>query len=162
MILSRPHNYRDNRDSVTAHSVRSDFTGLAIAAFIAWKLTVNSATNKVHRPAMTNTDQWIFILYAKSSSHLFMKYQATGNAMIEATRVSFRKSFDNNATTFGTEAPKTFRTPISFVLFSAINALRPNKPRQAMKIENAANMLNILPSLCSERYCASNASSKKL
>jgi hypothetical protein len=34
MLLPRPDSYRDNRDSIIAHSVRSDFTGLAMAALI--------------------------------------------------------------------------------------------------------------------------------
>ena len=34
MISPRPDIHRDNRDSVTAHSVRSDFTGFAMAARI--------------------------------------------------------------------------------------------------------------------------------
>src|SRR4030095_12096194 len=91
------------------YSVRNDFIGLAIAAFIAWKLTVNNAINKVQIQAMRNTVKLIFILYAKSSSHLFIHHHAIGKAMKAATSVSFKKSFDNNVTTPGTEAPKTLR-----------------------------------------------------
>src|SRR6188474_2067770 len=144
------------------HSVLKDFTGLAIAAFIAWKLTVNNAISKVHRPAIRNTVQLILILYAKSSSHLFIHHHAIGKAMKAATNVSFKKSFDNKVTTFGTEAPKTLRTPISLILRSAIYALSPNKPRQAMKRESAVNIPKILPIRCSERYNASNEASRKL
>src|SRR4030095_5973487 len=144
------------------YSVRNDFIGLAIAAFISWKLTVNNAINKVHRPAMRNMVQLIFILYAKSSSHLFIHHHAIGKAMTAATNVSFKKSFDNKVTTFGTEAPKTLRTPISLILRSAMYALNPNKPRQAMKSESPVNMLKILPIRCSERYNASNEASRKL
>ncbi len=37
-----------------AHSVRNDFTGLAIAAFIAWKLTVTNAIAIANNPAIKN------------------------------------------------------------------------------------------------------------
>ena len=39
------------------HSVRKLFTGLAIAALIAWKLIVMNAINAAINPAMTNTHQ---------------------------------------------------------------------------------------------------------
>lgn len=39
------------------HSLLKLFTGLAIAAFIAWKLTVASATNNASIPASTKTHQ---------------------------------------------------------------------------------------------------------
>ena len=147
---------------ILLYSVRKLLTGFEIAALIAWKLTVNNATTKVLRPAMMNTVQLIFILYAKSSSHLFIHHHAIGKAMTAAMSVSFKKSFDNNITTFGTEAPKTLRTPISLILRSAIYALSPNKPRQAMKRESAVNIPKILPIRCSERYNASNEASRKL
>ena len=126
--------------------------GLTIAALIALKLTATNAISKDEHAATMNIHQFIVIRYAKSCSHLFIKYQATGNASTEAINVSFTKSLDNNVTTLGTEAPNTFLTPISFVLFSAMNALKPNKPKQAMKIESAANTLKMLPNLFSERY----------
>ena len=47
-----------------AHSVRSDFTGFAIAAFIAWKLTVINAINKAVIPAKANTHHSITVLYS--------------------------------------------------------------------------------------------------
>jgi hypothetical protein len=40
---------------VLIYSVLKFFTGLAIAAFIAWKLTVISAINNATDPAATNT-----------------------------------------------------------------------------------------------------------
>ena len=54
---------RDDRDSVSAHSVLSDFTGFAIAAFIAWKLTVSKAIKIAITPAIKNIHQLIIILY---------------------------------------------------------------------------------------------------
>src|SRR5687768_2198487 len=63
------------------YSVLKLFTGLAIAAFIAWKLIVNNAINNAIAPAAANTHQLILILYAKSSSHLFINHQDRGTAM---------------------------------------------------------------------------------
>ncbi len=37
-----------------AHSLRSDFTGLAKAAFTLWKLTVKNAMSTAPKPAPTN------------------------------------------------------------------------------------------------------------
>lgn len=42
-------------DTVTTHSVRNDFTGFAIAAFIDWKLIVNNAISNAATPATIKT-----------------------------------------------------------------------------------------------------------
>src|SRR5436190_22153654 len=97
------------------YSVRNDFTGLAIPALKAWKPIVIKAMNMANAPAIINTHQPIEIRYAKSCNHLFMKYQASGAAMIKAITTSFKKSFDNNFTITGKVAPRTFRIPIYFV-----------------------------------------------
>ena len=39
------------------HSVRSDFTGFAIAALIAWKLMVTNAITAANKPAAIKTHQ---------------------------------------------------------------------------------------------------------
>ena len=44
-----------HRGSPMSHSVRSDFTGLAIAAFIAWKLIANRVISTTTNPVTTNT-----------------------------------------------------------------------------------------------------------
>jgi len=72
-----------------------------IAALIALKLTAINAINKDEHAAKMKIHQFIVIRYAKSCSHLFIKYHATGNASTEAIKVSFTKSLDNNATTPG-------------------------------------------------------------
>ena len=43
------------------YSVLKLFTGFAIAAFIAWKLTVINAINTATNPANTNTHQLILV-----------------------------------------------------------------------------------------------------
>ena len=49
--------------SIVTHSVRNDFIGLAIAAFIAWKLTVNKVINNAPPIAMANTYHVISVRY---------------------------------------------------------------------------------------------------
>ncbi len=46
----------------TIHSVLKLSTGFAIAAFIAWKLTVSNAINIAATPAIKNIHQLILIL----------------------------------------------------------------------------------------------------
>src|SRR5258706_11020768 len=102
------------------YSVRNELTGLAIAALMAWKLTVNKATASATNPAAINIHQPIVILYAKSSNHLCINHHASGKANTAEIITSLRKSFDNMETILVTVAPSTFLTPISFVLCSAI------------------------------------------
>ena len=45
------------------HSVRNDFTGLAMAAFIAWKLTVINEMMTDKKPANAKTHQLILTRY---------------------------------------------------------------------------------------------------
>ena len=45
-----------------SHSVRRDSTGFAIAALIAWKLTVIKAMNTANAPAIANIHQLICTL----------------------------------------------------------------------------------------------------
>src|SRR6187401_1101998 len=116
------------------HSVRSDFTGLAMAALIAWKLIVTNAINKADAPASINIHQPMFTLNAKSRNHVFIAHHANGKATILESKMSLRKLFDNNRTIPDTEAPKTFLTPISFVRWIVANMVSPNKPRQATKM----------------------------
>ena len=61
----------------------------------------------------------IVIRYAKFCNHLFMAYQAVGQAKIFAAKTSRVNSLDNKRTIPGTEAPWTFLTPISFLRCSA-------------------------------------------
>ena len=68
----------------------------AVAAFIAWMLTVTNAINKAILPANKNIHQFKFILYAKPSSHLFMKKYPTGHAITLAISTDIKNSFDNN------------------------------------------------------------------
>ena len=64
-----------NRD-ITAknHSLRKDFTGLASAAFMLWKLTVKNATAIAPAPAATNiTRRELWCSSANMPANMYMK-----------------------------------------------------------------------------------------
>jgi hypothetical protein len=65
------------------YSVRNDFTGLANAAFIAWKLTVSNAIVNAANIAIPNTHQLMLTLYGKSFNQLFIAHHAMGKAIRE-------------------------------------------------------------------------------
>src|SRR4249920_1319510 len=115
------------------YSFRKDFTGLASAAFTAWKLMVSKATRAANRPATAKIHHGIPVRYAKSFSQLCMAYQAIGNAITAAIATNFKKSFDNNCTMLLVFAPNTFRMPISLIRCVIAKADKPNNPRQAIK-----------------------------
>jgi len=48
---------------------------------------------------------------------------------------SFKKSLESMVVISVIDAPKTFRIPISLIRWLAVNAERPNKPRQLIIIE---------------------------
>ena len=73
-----------------------------------------------------------------------------GQATIEASATSFRKSSDNNLTMLLVLAPSTFRIPISRMRWVMVNADNPNRPRQAMKMAMLAKMVKMVPCLCSD------------
>ena len=58
-----------------------------------------------------------------------MLHQAIGKAMTAAMTTNRIYSLESIKTIPCTEAPSTFRTPISFVRLSAVYAARPNSPR---------------------------------
>src|SRR5687768_18236676 len=85
------------------YSVLKLFTGLASAAFIAWKLTVINAINMAAVPAITNAVQPICILNAKSCNHLFTPQYANGAAIAIEMQTMIKKSFVSNDTILETE-----------------------------------------------------------
>src|SRR5664279_2915142 len=64
-----------------SYSVLKLFTGFAIAAFIAWKLTVINAMMIEAIPPIRNSHQLISILNVKFCNHRFIKYHANGVAI---------------------------------------------------------------------------------
>lgn len=59
-------------------------------------------------------------------------------------------SFDNTKEREATEAPITFRIPISFVRCSAVKAANANRLKLAMKMARPENTPNIWPMRCSD------------
>src|SRR4029078_4417175 len=90
------------------YSVRRLFTGLAIAALVAWKLIVRNAIRIAVRTGAINTPAPICILYAKSFNHAFMAHQVTGTEIIKAIPTNNKNSFDTSSRTCCTDAPNTF------------------------------------------------------
>ncbi len=70
-------------------------------------------------------------------------------AMSMEMAVSLRKSFESIDQRLITPAPRTFRTPISFVRCSATKAARPKRPRQEMKMARTVKTAARLPMRCS-------------
>src|SRR3954467_2222538 len=69
-------------------------------------------------------------------------------AIKQAIITSNTKSTDTMLHKLYTDAPSTLRTPISFVLCSAIKDASPNNPRQEMNMARKAKMDDSLP-ICS-------------
>src|SRR4030095_12353635 len=101
----------------------------------------------------------MFILKAKSFNHIFISHQAIGEAITIAIKTSFTKSFERSAATLETEAPSTFRTPISFVCCETATIVKPNNPRQEIKMRSMENITDKLVNCRSVLYCLSNSSS---
>src|SRR5579862_1725501 len=116
--------------------------------------------NIARAPANGNNHQLIWTRYAKFCSHLLIKYQAAGQARAKATATSTRKSVDNSLMILVTDAPTTFRIPISLVLLSTINAVRPNRPRQAMIMATLVMYRKTALKRCSDRYWFAKVSSR--
>src|SRR3954462_12448435 len=97
-------------------------------------LIVRNAIRKAAVQASTMIQIEKGALYAKLCSQLFTKYHATGEAIKNEMTTSFKKSFDSSPTMPAVLAPSTLRIPISFMRCSTLKVVRPNKPRQEIKI----------------------------
>src|SRR4051812_9426687 len=81
-----------------SHSVLKLFTGFAVAALNVLTHSIKSAIKNIITPPAKNIHQLKLVLYAKFCSHVFAPYHAIGIAMMNATAISFKKSFDSNIT----------------------------------------------------------------
>ena len=91
--------------------------------------------------------------YAKPCSQLFISHHDTGKANSNEIKINRKKSADSMVVIFITDAPITFLTPISFLLFCAVKAANPNKPRHEIIIANAAKYFDNADTLVSVLYC---------
>lgn len=73
-----------------------------------------------------------------------------GSVTITANATSLTKRLDNKSRRSATEAPSTFRIPISFVRWAMVSDTRPNSPRQEMKIERPEKTPSSVDSRSSE------------
>jgi hypothetical protein len=116
---------------------------------MAWILMVKNAINKAVAQPVRMIQIVNGALYAKPSSHLLMKYHASGAATKKDMLTSVRKSLDKRETIPVVLAPSTFRMPISLVRCSTLNVVRPNNPRQEIKMAIIVKYLIIAASLSS-------------
>src|SRR3569833_32550 len=123
----------------TAYSLLKLLTGLANAAFMAWKLIVTKAIIIADKADTTNTPAPMLTRYSYFSSQFTIKYNASGDAITQLISTSTTKSRDNNIHTWAIDAPSTLRIPTSLVRCSATYAARPNKPRHEINMARAAN-----------------------
>src|SRR6202012_240820 len=143
------------------YSVFKLLTGLAIAALTVWKLSVNKAVNSIPAPLKINIHQLIGVRSAKSCIHLFITYQAIGVATTNDNKISITSSVDNKVTIWATVAPRTLRTPISFVRRLVVNIANPSNPRQLIKTDKPVAHESRLDICCSLSYIFAIDSSKK-
>ena len=78
---------------------------------------------------------------------------ATSNQS-ECETTIFKKSEENNWTMLHTEAPSTFRIPISFFLRSEVNIAKPNNPKQVINIAKNENIPKTFPNFISALNCS--------
>src|SRR6185503_15518464 len=114
---------------------------------------VNNVISITDSPAITNTKGVMLMRYAKPCSQLCIIHHDTGNAINKEMPTSFKKSFDNIVVMLVTDAPTTFLIPISFLLFCAVKAAKPNKPRQEIIMAKPAKYFDNADTLVSVSYC---------
>src|SRR5579863_4029737 len=146
---------------MTAYSDLKLLIGLAIAALMAWKLTVASAIRMDIAPARPKIHHSIWMRYANFSSQLFIEIQAMGIATTRASSTRRINSPDNCTNRTPTLAPSTFRILISLARRSAVNIARPRRPMQDIKIAKTAKALESCFTTCSLRYKRWYSSSEK-
>jgi len=98
-----------------------DFLKLVLVAFIvatpaAWWAMSTWLKDYSHHVAFSGG----FVMAGLLSFGSCIAHHAAGVATINATKTNFRKSFESKALMPATDAPSTFRTPISFMRFSAM------------------------------------------
>ena len=104
--------------TLNRYSFLIDFTGFARAVLIVLYPTVTIDTSRAATPATKNVIQWSSIWYANSLSHWFIKKYASGQAITFAITMTKKNCFKIKLTILTTDAPRIFRTPISFVRYN--------------------------------------------
>src|SRR5690242_9247558 len=97
------------------YSCLNESTGLILAAFIVWKLTVEIATNNTANPAITKTVIEIVVRYGKLAIQLFIPSHTNGQATAIAMSTRLTYSFESKIKIPCSLDPNTFLMPISLV-----------------------------------------------
>jgi len=105
---------------------------------------------RAENPAPTKIRGLISIRKAKPVNHWRSTHHAIEAAGMNAIKTRTINSFDNTKEREATEAPITFRIPISFVRCSAVKAANANRLKLAMKMARPENTPNIWPMRCSD------------
>ena len=114
---------------------------------------VNNVMNTTPVAAIMKTKGVMLMRYANFCSQLLISHHDTGRAIASEIKVSRKNSFDSIVVTFTIDAPTTFLMAISFLLFCAVNAARPNKPRHEITIAKPAKYFDSTDTLDSDSYC---------
>src|SRR5690606_32489662 len=123
------------------YSLRRDVAGLALAALNACVLTISNAKAKAMVPVNGNTHHSIEVLMVYLFKYMLSNHHANGDETTKDTITSNEKSFEISRTRLGTDAPNTFRMPISFVRCSAVKAANPNRPNPVISIASVAKIV---------------------
>ena len=90
---------------------------------------VINASKSVAAADNKNSHQLKETRYAKACSHLFIKNHEIGIAITHAIKTIFKNEADSKPAIFDTDAPNTFRIPISFIRCSVASVVKANRPR---------------------------------
>ena len=120
------------------YSLRSESTGLLDAALNACVLAMPIVIMNDMIPASGKIHKGISILMGYCSRKLLAIHHANGRLIAKAIKTILEKSFVSRKRTLDTEAPSTFRMPISFVRCSAVNEAIPNNPNAVTTIASSA------------------------
>lgn len=124
------------------HSVRNNFTGFSTAALPALMPKIISEITIMITPLTKNIHQLKLVRYAKFCSHPCICHHAIGVAIINASMSNLTKSVESKAIICRTEAPNTFRIPISFIRLLVMKITSPNNPRELINSATAADQVN--------------------
>src|SRR5688572_14289588 len=109
-----------------------------------------------------NIHHEILIRYSNLNSQSDRKYDAIGNAIRHESMTSMTKLRVNKVQRLNSDAPTTFRMPISLVRCSATKEERPNKPSRLMRIARPVKIDASFPTRNSEANFMSYSSSTNL
>src|ERR1041385_1105083 len=117
-------------------------------------LTVTNVISKIDPAPTKKYHHDIPVRKAKPDNHDCPITHINGTPITIATNTSIVNSADSNLMMPISDAPKTFRTLISFILRSAVNAVSPYNPRHEITIANTAKILANMDTFCSDAYNA--------